>query len=1159
MPDYNLGRAHGTIKIDYEKSGAEDARDDIRDVGDEATKSEKKISESTKQSSRDLDVLGGKATHTSGKIKGVTEASQRAAAANAELAASAKKAAESLNFDHTSTDEQAASIKKLEADVKSASAAAFSAREKLTAAEENLANTRKNSASTAKDIASAEATVRRAQQNTITAVQRLETNTKALSAARERLKNTTLPDLTPEVDNNTLGQFVNHLRAIQSNTAKTSSVLNTFSGRLKLIVGGVAVLTPGIAGLAVSLASLAGLAGVAAGALASLGAVGGTVATGIMGVGDAFKAAAAETKAAGGSAGASAKQHRAAARAIEDAQRQVADAQENLRRTYEDTSRAMAQALKGVVQAQRDLQDAQREALRAQEALNRARQQATRDLEDMQFALTGGSIDERQAILDVKKAQEELNKVQADPTATADDIEQATLNLEKQQLALEQTRKENERLKADATAAAEAGVEGSDAVVNAQDNVRSSTQAVADAQDALAEAQDNVRQTQVDSQRQIADAVQAVIDAQRNLADAYADAADAGGGAAAKLNDALANLSPNARAFVKEVLGLRSAWDALRKSVQDKLFAGLAGEVQPLAREWFPLLESGMGKVATALNGIIQETVAYLHTAEAQRNVANIFDNTGQALTNLRGIVRDLLAAFLDIASVGSDFLPGLADGAANAAAKFREFINAAQESGKLRQWMQDAMDTAQTLWQLIKNLGDIIGTVFSAINQQGGGALNTLTKITGQVADFLHSAEGQEALKSLGKILASIGGAVGKVFLTFLQTAADLLVALEPFIVAFADSVGTYLAGALQVVAPIFQVFADIIGFLGPALGPVIAAIYAANKAVDAAKIVWQGLNVVMKANPFLQIATIIITLALLIIQNWDSISQFLSDTWNGIKELAATVWNAITSFFVDKWNEIKQSALDIWTSVHDFLQGIWEGIRSGVVNAWNAIGNFFSQKLQDIVGFFRDRINDIVQFFRELPGNVWNFIKSLPERFVNLGKDIVSGILRGLGNLASALWNKLKSAVSAAWDSVLDFFGISSPSKLAAEAGEFIVLGLVQGIDRSADEAVRAASDMAAAVGNELTGASGTLATTVDMTAGNVPAALGAATLRTATTPVRGTDGASASGGGRTVIIENVTVQVQGNLDPTNPVAFRQTMVRLKDGLRNLDKEYA
>jgi phage-related protein len=1137
MPDYNLGRAHGTIRIDYDGSGAEDAREDIQDVGDEATKSGDKIDKSTKESQESYE----------------------------DLAASARKASESLQFDNASAEQMAATVKKLEKDVTDASASAFAARARLTAAEENLQRVRENSASTAKEVSNAERAVRSAQQATVNSTNRLQQNTDALRVARQRLNSLPSPDLTPDVDSSQLRQFAESLRQIQGNTARSSSLLNTFSGRMRLVIGGAAVATPTIAGLGVALASLAGLAGVAAGALAALAAVGGTVATGMSGIGDAFKAAGQAAKGAGGAAASSAKAQRAAARAIQEAKRSLADAEENLRRTQEDAARSVAQAVKQVLDAERDLQSAQRDAIRAQQDLNKARQQAVRDLEDLRFALSGGSLDERQAVLDVKEAYEELQKVLNDPTANADDVEQATINYERQKLALEETRKENERLKVDATAAAEAGVAGSEAVVNAQDGVRDATQSVVQAQEALAEAQDNVRQTQVDAARQVADAVQGVIDAQRNLAEAYENAAEAGaagGGAADAFAEAMAKLSPSARAFVQEVLGLKDEWEALKRSVQEELFAGLAAEVRPLANTYFPLLGEGMRGIAKGLNGIVKETVAYLKTTEAQSNVASIFANTGEAVGNLRTLVRDLLAAFLDIASVGSEFLPQMATNASNAAARFREFVNAAKESGELRQWMQDAMDTANELWQLLKNLGSIIGSVFSALDTTGGGALNTLTELTGQVAEFLKSAEGQESLQALGRILASIGGAYGKVFMSFLEAAADILVALEPFIVAFADAVGVYLAGAIQVVAPIFQVFADIIGFLGPALGPVIAGLYAANKAVQAAAIVWRALNIVMMANPFIAIAAVIITLVVLIIQNWDAISAYLSGIWNDISTQAVALWEGIRNFFVRIWTEIKDSAIELWNTITGFFTQKWNEIKNIASVLWNGIANFFSGIWNDITNGVGGFVRDVLQYFRDLPGKVMDFLKSLPGKLVSWAGDLIAGIVRGLGNAAYKIWQKLKQIIGDAWDNVLGFFGISSPSKLAAEAGENIVAGLVRGIDTSATSAVRAAANMAQAVGTELTGASGTLATTMNLQANTsgLPDnfAMDAALNNLATVPVRGGDGATATSG-RTVIIEKVDVIVQGNLDPTNPVAFRRTMVRLKDELRNLDKEYA
>lgn len=1134
MPDYNLGRARGTIRIDYDESGAKEAREDVQDIGDESTRSAEKVDKSSKQSSRSLE----------------------------ELATSARRASQSLEVDHSSYDQLGAAVKKLEKDVSAASASALTARAKLQAAEEALNEVRKRSGATAKEVASAERDVQRSQQSTVNSVNRLNISTKALVSARQRLANMPKPDLTPDTDSSAMQQFINHLKQIQANTAKSSSLLNTFSGRVKIMVGGVAIAAPQIAGLGVALVQLAGLAGVAAGALASLGAVAGTVATGMSGIGEAFKAAGAQAKAAGGSAGASAKAQKAAARAIEDAKRSLIDAEQSLRDVQQDAARSAISAAKQVVAAQRDLIQAQREAVRAQLDLSKARQQAVRDLEDMQAALTGGALDERQAVLDLTRAQQELAAVQADPTANANDIAQATLNLEKQEFALQQLQKSNQRLTVDQAASAAAGVAGSDSVINAQDGVRNATDSVRSAQESLAEAQQNVRQTQIDSARAISDAVQGIIDAQRNLAEAYADAGDAGAAAGAKLNDALANLSPNARAFVEEVLSLKGAWDKVKRTVQDNLFEGLAAEVKPLASIWLPLLEKGMGDVATGLNGMVKETIAYLKTTEAQANVKNIFDNTSLAMQNMRGIIADLVAALLDIASVGSDFLPDIATGAADAARRFREFISAAKESGALRKWMQDAMGAAKELWDLLKNLGGIIKAIFTGLNQDGTGALGTFAELTAKVREFLESAEGQEALGALGAALRAIGGATGKIFLSFLKTVSELIVDLSPLLVAMAETVGTLLAGAWAAFGAVLGPVAELLGFLAPVLGPIAGAIYATNAAVNAAKVAWAALNTTMKANPFILIAGLIIGLVILIIQNWDTIGPKLMEIWTWIKDAAASVWGWINDVIVQPIKDAIQWIKDVWTETGNDIKQTWTDIQNWADRTWSGIGRFITDHLQRAKDKVGQIVSGIVKFFMDLPGKVLNFLKSLPGKLANWAGDLINGIIRGLGDMAYKIWQKLKDIVSRAWDSVLSFFGISSPSKLAADAGQNIVMGLVSGMEKMTGAAVDAAATMAAEVGNELTGASGTLAKTVNFSAntsglpdnfGMTAALQGpAGSLASAT---RGGDGATAS---RTVIIEKVDVYVQGNLDPTNPVGFRQTMVRLKDELRSLDKEY-
>jgi phage-related protein len=1107
VTDYNLGNAHGTVKIDYDGSGI-------------------------RQANRDVDALGQKTTETSKKVQTADAAMQSA------------------------YDSLSAAIRGLSADVDKHAASEVIAKSKVEAAEKTLQTVRSNSESTTKQIRDAEKAVQQAQTRSVESSRRLETSTRALAIARGRLNQIPVKPNASEIDkeSNSFSRLLSHLANVDKQTRTASSGLNTFTGRTKLLGGAIAIATPGIAGLGVSLVALAGLAGVAAGALASVGAVAATLAVGTAGISNAFKAAAADSKSAGSAAVSSAKQQQAAAKAIEQAKRSLADAEENLKQTRVDAARAAIQAERGILQAQRDLVGAQRDALRAQENLTKARAEATRQLEDMRFALTGGALDERQAILDVQQAQEDLNRTLSDPTATERDRQQAILNLEKQQHALEQTRLENSRLATDQAAAAAKGVSGSDAVVSAQDSVNDATQRVRDAVQGVADAQDAAKQQQLDSAKAISDAVQSVTDAQDALTEAYANSAEAAAGGASKTADAMANISPNARALVQAILDQKNAWQELKFSVQDRLFAGLADDINPLAKTYLPLLKDGLGGIADGLNIIVKNIADFLRSSQATNDIRHIFENTGTAVANLSTTVRDLLAAFLDIASVGTDFLPGMAADANNAAAGFRNMISAAKESGKLHDWMQGGIDVTKTLFELLGNVASIIGTLFSAFDQEGGGALNTLTNLTGQIDKFLKSAEGQAALHALGRILASIGGAYGKVFLSFLDVAAQLLVDIEPLITAFADAAGTYLAGSLQILGAILGPIAYLLGLLGPALGPVIAGIYTMNKVVGAAKIAWGLLNGVMEMNPFILIAAAIITLALLIIQNWDAISAFLSDVWTAISTLAVTIWTAIADFFVGLWTGISSFFVSIWTGISDFFVGIWNGIRNTAVSMWNAIASFFTNAWNGLLSGVRTAFGNVIDFFKRLPGQIWDFVSSLPGKFMDLGKNIILGIVRGLGNFASAIWNKLKDIVSSAWNNVLDFFGINSPAKEGIWAGEMIGKGLAQGIAGSVGVVAKAAATLSEAVAFTAPAFDPASPSGMTFQAGTTSSTPVGLTLP-ATTAAVNSKGSSPT----TVYVDTVNQNVTGNLDPTRPVEWRQAMVSLKDGLRQVDRDYA
>lgn len=179
-----------------------------------------------------------------------------------------------------------------------------------------------------------------------------------------------------------------------------------------------------------------------------------------------------------------------------------------------------------------------------------------------------------------------------------------------------------------------------------------------------------------------------------------------------KFAESLQSLSPNAQQAALSIRELLPQFDKLKNATQDSLFAGVAGQVQDLSKTLLPTVEKMTVGVADAFNKMFMGVTNQLMTPETQSAITNLTTNITNAFQSLAPAAAPFTKAITDIMSVGSDFLPGLAQAASDAATKFANFITEAKESGKLKQWIAEGMD-------ILKRVGDIvldIGRAFMAL-----------------------------------------------------------------------------------------------------------------------------------------------------------------------------------------------------------------------------------------------------------------------------------------------------------------------------------------------------------------------------------------------------------------------------------------------------------
>lgn len=513
----------------------------------------------------------------------------------------------------------------------------------------------------------------------------------------------------------------------------------------------------------------------------------------------------------------------------------------------------------------------------------------------------------------------------------------------------------------------------------------------------------------------------------------------------AKFAAALGGLAPSARETAQAIKDLQPGFTALRLDVQDRLFAGLAATIGQLATAYLPLLRTGLGGIATELNTTARGFAAFLTSPQTLADTSTILGNVRAALAALAPAGVSVAHVFRDIAAVGSGFLPGLAASLSTAAQRFAEFIAAARESGRLQGWIAGGVSAVAQLGAILGNLGSIIASVFGALDASGAGFVALLADATGQLADFLESAEGAQVLGALAEFAATAGQVLSGVLGAALTQLAPVLVQLAPALGQFVTQLGGALVAALAVAGPLLAQFArflaDNASWLGPIViglgtlaavaGPLVSALTFLANTVRIVTLVFQALRIALLSNPFTAIALGITALAVLVVTHWEEIRTATINAWRAVSE----------------W--VRARVQDV-VAVAGLL-----GQLPGRIGAW----------FRGVYDGAVTHLSNLVSWVRGLPGMILGALGDLGSLLVNAGRNIIQGLINGLRQAGSAVRDFLLGLVQDAVGGVLGYLGIASPSRLMQQIGSQTAQGFATGIANGIPLAARAANQLATA----------------------------------------------------------------------------------------------
>lgn len=552
-----------------------------------------------------------------------------------------------------------------------------------------------------------------------------------------------------------------------------------------------------------------------------------------------------------------------------------------------------------------------------------------------------------------------------------------------------------------------------------------------------------------------------------------------------ELNEALANLSPAAADAARAIKSLGPAATEVRKAVQERLFAGLATQLTALGNNYLPVFRTGLGGIASEANSAFSSVAKVLNAPQSVADTKGIFERIRESFAEMAGSAGPLTQALLDLTAVGSEFLPGFAEGASGAAQRFADFISAARESGQLKTIFSQAFSAIGDLFGVIRNVGSIVVSVFGAANTAGTDFLGLLRDATGGVADFLDSAEGSKMLSQIFtglqgvlKGLSPVVKEIGKAFQTSLAPAvetlgpmigkafASLAPAIQPFAKAIADLapilgemvqlVAGALSQAVQTLAPLLpqlgQAFLGILQAVQP-LVPVVLQVI--QQCLPPLLKLVQALTPVlaMVAETFGQIlqaiAPVVVSIAETLIPIIEQLMPVVETVFNAIRDIVSGVMQAVQGIIDTVMGVISGDWSRAWNGIKNIFSGIGNAISGLVRSAFNTVLNLVTSAMRSLGTAIKNGISNAVGFFKNLGKNILSAIGNFGQLLFNVGRDLLGGLWRGIQSLVGWLRDKIFSFFSSllpGW--VKDIFGIRSPSRMFADFGRYLVLGLAKGM---------------------------------------------------------------------------------------------------------------
>lgn len=514
--------------------------------------------------------------------------------------------------------------------------------------------------------------------------------------------------------------------------------------------------------------------------------------------------------------------------------------------------------------------------------------------------------------------------------------------------------------------------------------------------------------------------------------------------AAADIADmAITDMSDNANKMGTDMAAIQYAYQGFAKqnyTMLDNLKLGYGGTQAEMLR----LLDTA--NEINARQGIITDyqisnfadIVDAIHVVQTEIGITGT--TAAEAADTIQGSISAMKSAWRNL-------ITGLADPDADMSVLIDNFVESFEITFNN---VRPAIETA------LINIGDVIAkiapTIIDKLPDLGGALLDSLTNVVERVSgvDLSPVVDGlKNALGSLLETVQEFGaafqeGGIGGVFDLIVGAFEKLTgIDLSPIINGISDFIGKIRAEAPAAIESFKQALqgfkdkldelglGDLINTVAEKVGEFIGKFDGAaviQTAADAVK--WLGDNLEWIAPLFVGVVAGIAA--------YNAITTVASTVTTAFKTAMALL-NAVMSanpiaLVVTLIASLIAAFITAYQTSDEFREKVdhaFAAIKEAIGNAADAIAKFFSETLPNALSSAVDAI------------------KTKVSEFIQAGKDLIGGFVQGIKDKVSDAVAAVKEAAGNVIDGVKNVLGVHSPSRVFAEIGRYLILGLEQGFN--------------------------------------------------------------------------------------------------------------